>query len=90
MYRQTNTPVELAILPINQEAYDGAEMLHILAVVQAWTGEKDLAFETLFFLVKTPGGRNHAGDLKLNPDWDNLRDDPRFQKLLVEAAKPPK
>jgi hypothetical protein len=29
-----------------------------------------------------------VGDLKLSPDWDTLGDDPRFNQLLTEAAKP--
>lgn len=74
--------------PVSQDGVNGPLMLHALAVVYTWTGEKDLAFETLFVLAKTPGGHIHVGDLKLNPDWDNLRDDPRFNELLAEAAKP--
>jgi len=27
----------------------------------------------------------YAGDLRWSPDWDKLRDDPRFQKLLADA-----
>jgi hypothetical protein len=29
-----------------------------------------------------------AGELKLNPLWDELRNDPRFDKIIAEAAKP--
>jgi tetratricopeptide (TPR) repeat protein len=76
------------LYPITQDAVAGPGMLGLLAVVYAWTGEKDLAFETLFTLVHTPFGGVQVGDLKLNPDWDNLRDDPRFNQLLTEAAKP--
>jgi hypothetical protein len=28
------------------------------------------------------------GDLRLNPDWDLLRGDPRFEKLVEEVKKP--
>jgi TolB-like protein len=28
------------------------------------------------------------GELRLNPDWDSLRGDPRFEKLLEEVKKP--
>jgi hypothetical protein len=76
------------LCPITQDAMVGPGMLGVLAVVYAWTGEKDLAFETLFTLAHTPFGGVDVGDLKLNPDWDTLRDDPRFNQLLTEAAKP--
>jgi hypothetical protein len=29
-----------------------------------------------------------AGELKLDPIWDELRSDPRFDKIIAEAAKP--
>ena len=38
-------------------------------------------------LVKLPFGTNH-GDLKLNPMWDDLRGDPRFDRIMAESALP--
>jgi hypothetical protein len=32
--------------------------------------------------------RVSAGELRLNPIWDELRDDPRFDKIVAEAALP--
>jgi tetratricopeptide (TPR) repeat protein len=73
--------------PVSQDAFIGPDQLNTLATIYAWTGEKDLAFETLFTLVKLPRGLSY-GELKLDPAWDNLRDDPRFGELLAQAAKP--
>jgi hypothetical protein len=56
-----------------------------LALVYAWTDELDSAFETLVSLKKTPVGLR-CGQLKLDPYWDPLRKDPRFEKLLAELA----
>jgi hypothetical protein len=64
---------------------DGPTIAKNLAIVYAWTQELDMAFETLAPLVKMPRGI-HYGDLKLSPDWDPLRKDPRFDKLLAELA----
>jgi serine/threonine-protein kinase len=75
------------LYPVSQDAFTGPEQLGTLATIYAWTGEKDLAFETLFTLVKAPHGLSY-GDLKLDPGWDTLRDDPRFGDLLAQAAKP--
>jgi hypothetical protein len=76
------------LFPITQDALIGPVMLNTLALVYTWTDEEDLAFEILFKLAKTPHGGIHAGDLKLNPDWDKLRDDPRFSELMTEATEP--
>ena len=75
------------LYPVSQDALVGPEQLNTLATIYAWTGEKDLAFETLFTLVKVPHGLSY-GVLKLDPAWDNLRDDPRFSVLLAQVAKP--
>ena len=74
------------LYPVSQDALVGPGQLNTLAKVYAWTGEKDLAFETLFTLVKVPRGLAY-GELKLNPAWDNLRDDPRFGDLLGSGRK---
>ena len=62
-----------------------------LAVVYAWTGQNDLAFAELSKLVDRPAGSNVIfqptyGDLRLNPLWDPLRDDPRFAELTHRLA----
>jgi serine/threonine protein kinase/tetratricopeptide (TPR) repeat protein len=73
------------LLPFSEDAVDGPPLLINLAVVYAWTNELDLAFETLEPLAKIPSGVFY-GPLKLDPLWDPLRNDPRFDKLLAELA----
>ena len=73
------------LLPISKDALQGPRILINLAVVYAWTNELDLAFATLDSLTKTPKGI-YYGALKLDPIWDPLRKDPRFDKLLAELA----
>jgi tetratricopeptide (TPR) repeat protein len=63
----------------------GAEI--VLAQIQARFGETDSAIAALPHLLEVPAGLNIAA-LKLDPLWDPLRKDPRFQKLL--AGEPPK
>ncbi len=72
-------------LPISKDAIDGPRVAMNLAVVYAWTNEPDLAFHQLNALSRVPYGLfyNH---LKLEPYWDPLRGDPRFDKLLAELA----
>jgi hypothetical protein len=53
-----------------------------LALVYAWTGERDRALEQLEKVATIPGNPEVPtyGDLLLNPCWDDLRGDPRFDK----------
>jgi len=55
------------------------------ARIAAQAGDKDLAFEQLALSAQNPAGVTY-GDLKLNPLWDPLRDDPRFEKIVVSLA----
>ena len=73
------------MLPISKDAVEGPPLVSKLALVYAWTNEPDLAFQELTISVKTPAGV-HYGELKLDPGWDPLRKDPRFDKLLAELA----
>jgi Tfp pilus assembly protein PilF len=73
------------MLPISKDGVQGPGLLENLAVVYAWSGELDLAFETLSHLRGTPFGLFY-GDLKLDPFWEPLRQDPRYSKLLAELA----
>ena len=66
-------------------AIEGAVALHYLALIYAWTGEKDLAFKTLAAAARTPGSVSF-GELRLHPFWDPLRDDPRFEKIVSSLA----
>ncbi len=75
------------MLPPSVDAVGGAACEMQLVAALAMTEDRDATFEELSKLVKLPFGLNH-GDLKLNPVWDDLRDDPRFDRILVESALP--
>src|SRR6266513_1871489 len=55
------------------------------ALICTWTGERDLALGQLEAFIKTPGYHTY-GNLRLNPMWDALRADPRFEKILASLA----
>jgi Flp pilus assembly protein TadD len=69
----------------SKDALAGPGIRANLALVYAWTNELDLAFETLGPLTTIPNSI-YYGELKLDPRWDPLRKDPRFDKLLAELA----
>jgi TolB-like protein/Tfp pilus assembly protein PilF/class 3 adenylate cyclase len=54
-----------------------------LAIVQAQLGDTDSAIAALSHLLEVPNGETR-GDLQINPLWDPLRKDARFQKLVAE------
>ena len=56
-----------------------------LAEVETHLGNDDAAIATLPHLLEIPGGLTVA-ELKLDPFWDPLRHDPRFQALLKKYA----
>jgi len=50
-----------------------------------WTGETDRALETLSYLAGIPATMSY-GHLSLHPEWDPLRNDPRFAKIIASLA----
>ena len=69
------------LLPESQDAFDGPQGTASLAQIYAWTGEFDEAFRLLDHLLDVPNGLT-VPMLKLEPMWDPLRKDPRFQALI--------
>jgi tetratricopeptide (TPR) repeat protein len=66
---------------MNEDAKEGHTPSAVyFARVYARLDEKDKAFEYLQKLSESES--NGFTNLKVGPEWDNLRDDPRFQELL--------
>jgi len=68
------------LLPIAKDSFDGPILATTLAAVSAKLGEKDSAIQQLESLVGIPNGPT-PGTLRVEPEWDSLRDDSRFKKL---------
>jgi hypothetical protein len=85
----------IAVVPIENDALDGPSPIEILARVSAKMGEPDRAIAALQKLLSTPYEAPLASTvpltpafLRLDPMFDPLRNDPRFQKLAgTEAPK---
>jgi TolB-like protein/Flp pilus assembly protein TadD len=69
------------LLPESQDALDGPQATANLAQIYAWTGEFDEAFRLLDHLFAVPSNLT-VPMLKLDPAWDPLRQDPRYQALI--------
>ena len=73
------------MVPPAKDAVDGVELITNLARIYALTGEKDLALQQLEIVSKIPYGPTY-GALRLDPEWDSLRGDPRFEKIVASLA----
>jgi TolB-like protein/class 3 adenylate cyclase/Tfp pilus assembly protein PilF len=92
--RESRRAVELC--PESTDAIEGVYLAYELALVYALTGETDQALTLIERLVRTPGATTRTAfydggitqaELRLRWQWDPLRTNLRFQKIL-EGPEP--
>jgi TolB-like protein/Tfp pilus assembly protein PilF len=83
----------MAVIPIKTDAVEGPFPTEILARVAAQVGEPDRAIAALrkllsipYYSARTLGPPLTPALLRLDPMFDPLRNDPRFQKLATSPA----
>jgi len=89
----TLTERAIAMIPIKKDALTGPRPLDILARVAARIGDSDRSISTLEKLLSIPYEAPLAANppltpalLRLDPMFEPLRKDPRFQKLVAASA----
>jgi TolB-like protein/Tfp pilus assembly protein PilF len=75
----------MELLPLDRDSLTGGDAVVVYAIICAWTGESDQAFEQLATATSRPTLVTY-GQLKLHPWWDPLRADPRFEAVLNSLA----
>jgi tetratricopeptide (TPR) repeat protein len=76
-------------MPVEKDAFNGAIALAGAAQVHARLGRVDLVLPLLERLRQLPGADQtiSASLLQLDPVWDKVRDDPRFQAEIKRFAE---
>jgi tetratricopeptide (TPR) repeat protein len=75
----------LAITPPERDAQSGTYLVHQLARIYILTGEQDRAIDLLERLLRMPYYLSR-GWLRIDPQFDRLRKNPRFQRLVAGTA----
>ena len=78
----------LGSLPIEKDARIGTYLQHVLVRIYILVGEPEKALDRLEPLLKIPSMLS-PGWLAIDPNFDPLRRNPRFQKLLAGRGRTP-
>jgi len=71
------------LLPESKDAFDGPILAISRARIHMMCGDLDTAFALIERSLQTPSGIT-IPELRLDPVWDGLRNDPRLQSLLTK------
>ena len=75
----------MELLPVEKDAVAGSEIAALFAIICVWSGDRDVAIRQLELVTRIPCYLSY-GLLKLEPYWDPLRGDPRFEKIVASLA----
>ena len=71
----------LELLPESKDAMDSPILLTSMARIHAITGDLEKAIDLLQHLLQIPAGLT-VHEIRMDPTWDVLRENPRFQTLI--------
>ena len=77
----------IELRPVSQDAFDGTFYLYDFAEIQARVGNADEALSAIRQLLDFSAGLMMSPALlRLDPAWDPIRSDPRFEKIVASLA----
>jgi serine/threonine-protein kinase len=86
--------IAVALNPVTRDAIEGPRSAAQLATIYTLIGDRDAALERLRFITTVPSTHWRPGPslttaavLRLDPLWDPLRSDPRFETLIQDEAR---
>ena len=68
---------------VMSDEYEKAYLISLIAEIYVKLGEYDLAIDRIEYLLTAPNGLTPT-QLRLEPQWDPLRGNPRFKELLED------
>jgi eukaryotic-like serine/threonine-protein kinase len=74
----------LELMPVSKEAWRGTYRLLDLAQIYTIVGKQDLALDAIEDLLNKPTDALSVWFLKLDPIWEPLRGNPRYQELIKD------
>jgi TolB-like protein/Flp pilus assembly protein TadD len=75
-----------AVVAASKDAMAALFLPRAMARIAVLAGEKELALQELEPLAQMSGNPIGYGNLKFSPEWDSLRGDPRFEKIVASLA----
>ncbi|MCH7878209.1 MAG: protein kinase [candidate division Zixibacteria bacterium] len=72
----------LELNPVSKDAFDGPFYEQNMAIIYTLLGDQQAALDKIDYLLSIPSFWMSVGALRVDPVWDSLRDNPRFQALL--------
>jgi len=79
----------VALVPESADRLEGPGWTYYYARILALNGDAAGAVPVLRHLLQTPSALLSAENLRIDPAWDDIRDDPGFKALLASPRKAP-
>jgi len=77
----------VSLFPVSKDAVGAPGYVYNLALIYTFVGQYEDAISQLEYLLSIPaGGIISVPMLRLDPDWDPLHNNPRFQDLLEKYS----
>ena len=73
------------LLPISRDPYAGAALVDNLAHIYVLVGDYDEAIDQVRILMSAEAPVSTPW-LRVDPTWDPIREDPRFQEILEAGS----